>query len=253
MLGSRYGNVQQSGGSPPPFSPTSIAGCCLWLDGTDPLGTGTPPSPGASLPSWVDKSAQGNTCTQATSGRQPTYQTNIINGNASVLFLASSFQNVSMPVTGFPTGSAGRTFFFIVRPTDVAVNPNFFTYGNTTLSNRSFIFQIDTNDLANYSIFGFGNSTLTTAININNNYRLSMKGTSGASSSTFSYTINGITQSIGSSNASVQNTTSQSGFIGGGASGDYTGYLGEIIVYNNEISGGDFTSVQNYLSAKWGV
>jgi hypothetical protein len=42
----------------PPF--INIPGCVLWLDGTDPTGTGIPPTDGINITTWADKSGAGN-------------------------------------------------------------------------------------------------------------------------------------------------------------------------------------------------
>jgi hypothetical protein len=52
------------------FSPTSVGSLALWLDGTDPAGTGTAPSSGATVSTWVDKSTSAK---NATAGGTPTY------------------------------------------------------------------------------------------------------------------------------------------------------------------------------------
>lgn len=46
-----------------PLSPASISGLNLWLDATDPAGTGIQPADGTSLTSWKDKSSTGYTLT----------------------------------------------------------------------------------------------------------------------------------------------------------------------------------------------
>jgi len=43
------------------FIPSYFSSLGLWLDGADPLGTGIPPSEGAAVQTWLDKSVQGRT------------------------------------------------------------------------------------------------------------------------------------------------------------------------------------------------
>ena len=52
------------------FQPTTISGCQLWLDGTDPAGTGSAPTNGATVSTWVDKSGNG---LNGTAVNNPTY------------------------------------------------------------------------------------------------------------------------------------------------------------------------------------
>ena len=67
--------------------------CQLWLDGADPAGTGTPPSNGATVSTWVDKSTAKN----AAATGSPTYVSGGgINFNGSSYFSNLSFaQNLS--------------------------------------------------------------------------------------------------------------------------------------------------------------
>lgn len=70
------------GGAPAvAFSPSSVTGLQVWLQAdslaladADPVAT------------WTDSSGNGNNATQATSGSQPTYKTNIVNGKPVVRF-----------------------------------------------------------------------------------------------------------------------------------------------------------------------
>jgi len=53
-------------GLPQPFTPLNIyRNLFLWLDGADPLGTGTPPANGTVISTWYDKSSKNNSVTSA--------------------------------------------------------------------------------------------------------------------------------------------------------------------------------------------
>ena len=54
----------------PYFSPTSIGGCALWLDGADPAGNGVIPANGSTVSTWVDKSGNSKNGSQV---NNPTY------------------------------------------------------------------------------------------------------------------------------------------------------------------------------------
>jgi sugar lactone lactonase YvrE len=64
--------------SSPVVSITSINGLQLWLDGQDPLNTGSAPSNGTSLSTWYDKSGNANNLTQSTTGYQPQYSSGVV-------------------------------------------------------------------------------------------------------------------------------------------------------------------------------
>lgn len=63
-------------------TPGNVSGCTLWLNAAFITGK----SNGDSMSSWDDSSGNGITTTQATGARQPTYQTNQVNGLPGVLF-----------------------------------------------------------------------------------------------------------------------------------------------------------------------
>ena len=87
------------------FSPKQIGGLALWLDGTDPTGTGTVPTSGATITSWKDKSGSANHF-GTTSGTT----TNILNnGKWGVNFPLGAVMTSANQIT-FTTSSQ----FFIV-------------------------------------------------------------------------------------------------------------------------------------------
>ena len=56
----------------------------LWLDGSDPLGTGTPPSDGAHVATWDDKSNSNNFNMPAAS--MPAYYSDGIGSRGAIRF-----------------------------------------------------------------------------------------------------------------------------------------------------------------------
>jgi hypothetical protein len=81
------------------FSPTSFTGCQLWLDASDPAGTGIKAASGASISTWVDKSKMGNNAiayTQymvgatVTAATNPTIVSPSQNGLPGLLFSGTS-------------------------------------------------------------------------------------------------------------------------------------------------------------------
>jgi hypothetical protein len=53
------------------FTPSSFSSIQLWLDGADPLGTGTAPANGTSITTWANKAGVGSNATSV--GTAPTY------------------------------------------------------------------------------------------------------------------------------------------------------------------------------------
>ena len=82
--------------------------------------------------------------------------------------------------------------------------------------------------------------------------------TNGTASNRLQYSKNGgafagnnpYTNSTTSSD-SAQNLCLGNTFTGGAL--PYNGWMGEIIIYDSILSAGNITSVQTYISAKWGI
>ena len=79
--------------------PKSVSGLVLWLDGSDPAGTGVVPANGTVLTTWVDKS--GNSY-NATGVNSPTTVTNAVNSLAVTSYNGSSYSYSPIAANTFP-------------------------------------------------------------------------------------------------------------------------------------------------------
>ena len=113
------------------FLPTAISNCALWLDGTDPAGTGVVPSAG-SLSTWTDKSGKSNSPTSS-SGTYPTYSPTskcvTWNGGGAQLTFPTSLYP-------FVVGTAFTVFFVEQRTTG---SENFIIRGSTQGTNQNLL------------------------------------------------------------------------------------------------------------------
>jgi len=110
------------------FSPASLASApkIIWIDGADPLGTGTPPADGTNtLP--VDKFSVLN-LVQATSSKRPVFNTNVQNSLGS---LRSNAANVTA-LTGSIALGASLSFIALITPSTAA---NAYVFGSNGSSN----------------------------------------------------------------------------------------------------------------------
>ncbi len=102
----RIQTAMQSGGGAAAWTPASIAGLQLWLDASQIAGL----NDGDAVATWTDLSGNSNNATQATASKQPTYQTNEVNGRPAVQtdgvddFIRSTFAT-SQPFTRFSVWS----------------------------------------------------------------------------------------------------------------------------------------------------
>jgi hypothetical protein len=224
------------------FSPTSITGLQLWLDGNDPAGTGTQPANGATVSTWVDKSGNGYNATAAPSRIAGTYST-------------------AYNAVNFATSSTGYITTYSAAPTNETM---FVVFNNPSPSSANNIIiggvQGARSLGAGYTADGLG-----TVGNLNTQVAWLAR--------TGSYT-SGTTMLVTSKFTTSTNTVSLNGGVNtasGGAPGftagrvtylgvdatdsfyHYVGYGMEILFYNSVLSTLQTQQIEGYLAHKWGI
>ena len=227
------------------FTPLSIQGCALWLDGADPNATGVTPSNGATVSTWVDKSGNGN---NATAGTSPTFNSSGINNKGVISFNGSSqFLNTQDLYSGrsFAVFTLVRRQASIPGQTGILAGTTFGTNlnlglvwtTNTTLRLGFFNNDLDYTSFPTYT----GNSTTEPA------YLITWYYTSG----TRQIYVNG---ALAASDANATNLISNnSPVIGKWSSTFWTGFIGELITYNGVLTASERQQVEGYLANKWGL
>lgn len=238
------------------FAPTQISNCQLWLDSYDPLGTGTPPSYGATFTTLADKSGNSRNFSVNTG---TTYYCNY--ESRPSIFISNSIMYVSNAVD-----LTSYTIFIVCQSSNYADNQT--TFVALTNSNGA-------SDYNSYDSFGFYVDAATNrnrfygSINTNvvynsltavgaNYYPLSQTCYSSTSGGSLLSYPNGNVG--GSQNAGITRTGTARGFAIGAdyASGVlYTTspkvFINEIIVYNFVLSDTQRRQVEAYLSQKWAL
>ena len=219
------------------FLPTAISNCALWLDGTDPAGTGVVPANNATVSTWADKSGLGNS---GTGGVSPTYNTS----EKAITFNGSSWLS-----TSYSSVPANETAFIVFKTTSTAVQNNCFMIGPSSSGGR-LILSVNEND-------GFGLSFKIGAYAIANGSRLSQVqnqmylGTTTVASTTSFVYLNGTQGSSSTLTYSGSSTTQIGTAVSGSAI--YIGYIYEIIMYNSLLGTTQRQQVEGYLAQKWGL
>ena len=235
-------------------NPRSIPSCAMWLDGSDPAGTGVAPANNSAISTWVDKS--GNGCNATASSSNPTFLSNQYNGYGLINFSGGVyFSNAT-----FNYNLPNRTLFIVCSST-VAGYTGFLSFNNTagtdySASNTMNYASPGTNSLqiaaalsaagGGFNVFFGTGSTTQFAI-----YGDTFSGT------TESYFMNG--SNMGSTTTSTTFGASTSIYIGarqlGGFTGTYsiTGTISELIIYNYAITSSQRQQVEGYLAWKWGL
>ena len=228
------------------FTPTSIGGCALWLDGADPAGTGTPPSNGATVSTWTDKSTSAK---NATAGGTPTYVSGGgINFNGSSYFTNLSFaQNLSQRSIFIVMQETTRTAVGGVFP--LIPNPS----SGSDYDSTGTALSIETqNGLRFYSGAGYtsdiGNTSLLVkaVYNDNMNVRAGTGFVNGTSAAT-------VTASYTAGTCSGYGLGAR--WIGGAISLTYplNGIIFEILFFNTPLGITNRQLIEGYLAWKWGL
>ena len=222
------------------FLPNAISGLQLWFDANDIDGDfdyTDNPGNGSAIALWKDKSGNNRDASQGTGSFQPTYNINGIGGANSMTFLTDYLSGNDI---GIDTRNDDFTMI-VVKDTSIATNYD------TFISSESFGFATQVLRFKSGShLFwtpttGADIRTLTAdnTANTVTSYRNGTLNTSG--------TLNpGPTQSV---NFEI----GRDGLSGIGGADYFIGDIGEVIIYNNDLSSSDRQAVEQYLGTKYGI
>jgi hypothetical protein len=227
-------SIAASGKSVWGFSPQSIPGLALWLDGAD--SSSFTFSSGSNISSWRDKSGKG--LNVSTTANYPVYT------STGVQFTGST-PTVLSNVTGYAASNTLTTFV---------------VYQSTVASSRQRYFVSTYN--GNYNIFAGDTTYITAGTTSLNNYQgpISYSANTtylisqvGYSAGSISWAING-TESLSWGNVGAGSASGSTSILVGGQSTVYfTGYIMEILMYDSYFTSSQRQQVEGYLAAKWGL
>jgi len=227
----------------PTFSPTSISGCRLWLDGADAT---TLSLSGTIVTQWRDKSGNANNTT--TIGGSPTYTSNFINLNGSTTYLVGPYVNTTQFLTMFVVVTVNfsqgdyNSYYRLLSIGSTGAND----YENDAYA--SILHAGGTNQLGGYRNRQTNFATVTT-----NTLFIIAVVYDGTNSTNY---INGTSASVVSSTGTFGTSSYSIGRDVGNSFGAYTywpGTVGEVIVYNASLTATQRQQVEGYLAWKWGL
>jgi len=241
------------------FVPTSVTGLIAWYSADSITGVTTD---NTGVSSWTDRTGFGRNATQATSGSQPTYKTNRLNGKPVVRFNPSgNFLQITSA-----SFSGGATFFLVCSASSATLSGNngilcAASSGNDYDTGESFLMTVGYTGPNNPSGFnpgwrGVGGVNVTTVFRAWYywTYHVAPSGANVVQKLRRSGTEIDSRTNAASSNASPTKMTI-GGRIGGGnfTSPYYQGDIAEILVYNNDIGASNITLVENYIKDKYAL
>jgi len=215
-------------------SPTDIAGCVVWYDGSDPAGDGSTVTVSTELTTWVDKSGNNNNADQQDLNMQAKVRANILNGLSTVSFDGiDDFYNFTK-VTDI------RTVFWVINETDYS-EPHFLLGDD---QNYDFSRGMDNSDQPNGA---FWHSIYTS-----NNIR------TGSTFLNRNLVIDPFNEQLPTGRFNVVSMVTAGNVVANQLTRDrdlsgrtWKGDIAEIIIYNQPLSDNDRQMVENYLYNKW--
>jgi hypothetical protein len=222
------------------FSSTSVAGLQLWFDGADPLGTGTPPSNGASVTTWADKSGNGYNTTSV-SGTAPTY----VSASRSISFGGSSYYN--LPNGSIPFNNTSYSVYFVATFVDSSNAPA--VLGGGVATGNSGFFMGGRPDRTVITTWQF-NDIYTSSVYTNNTPVLyDSLYQSGGQRSIYLYGTSNGTDTPG-----TRTQVNTNNYIGNNLNTQrMNGTISEILVYNISHTTNQRQLIEGYLAWKWGI
>jgi hypothetical protein len=223
------------------FNPASITGCQLWLDGSDPAGTGVVPSNGTVLTSWIDKS--GN-LKHAAGVNSPTVVTSAVNSLSAVSYNGSSYSYSSIASGTF---SSGMIIFIVYK-----VNGSVTYCAPITRSIGNMGYPIDQYNGVRYLYGSGGGSSWSHASATSTTLFTQIILSSGGT--TLSEYVNGTGATI--TGSFPYNDGASYVYIGtrDDKVTSFNGYMCEALAYNNaSMTVSQRQQVEGYLAWKWGI
>ncbi len=213
----------------PPFKPSDISGCVIWLDAAD---SSTLTLSGLNVTGWTDKSGKGNTITITSSGGRPSWN--------------STRQSVITGSGGFfslPIQTVVKEYGFFVYQAYSSTGSDFFV-GNANYSRRIRLGGA-TADFSTYNIsWVIGpDVNLGGGINTTNLFRFDTTSRLSLNRGATTFTGNAL-----STFAIQTGTLTRLGEFAGSLGGE----IMEAIVYQNvDLTPANIVAVENYLATKW--
>ena len=221
------------------YTPTTIAGCFLWLDAKDP--TTFAFSSGSNIMSWIDKSGVGNNATSSNGTATYTANSVYFPGSANLITNANiTLNNVTIFTLFTYTGTVGYRCLLTGYSNTSSVGGITVVYNNLSGSNF-------------YLVGSYGVANVVTA---------PLNSASGGSPYIVCFTNTSSVPTLYQNGSNVTNspvtqvlTGTYKTSIGADVDGlQYvTGNLYEVIVFSNVLTTTQRQNIEGYLAAKWSL
>jgi hypothetical protein len=232
---------------PPPFSLLDYGTLAVWLDATDVTGTGTNPSNGSVVNTWVNKVQGGGS---ASGGGNPVLASTGVNGKPGI-YLNNMFYSGNMTNTGSVCTA------FIVATLAATGTPEYGrllslgTAGVPDYSGSNSLIAFLQNNTALQSISSWRGTYMSTkSIPA---FATPFYATCIANNTTITNFVNGLAGNSAASTGSFSISRYGVGTSPEAPATSWRGYVSEVIIYNSALSTVSQQAVESYLATKWGI
>ena len=229
------------------FSPKQIAGCSHWFDATD---SSTITLSSGSLTQWNDKSGNGRNLTAVAGFANATVSSGYQNGLNVFNFSGNGLYRTALGNVSYPL-----EVYIIVALKSLTTHVDVLGMGDTSVDNFNSLTFSESAARRWHNGSSFGNrQTISTSDETslsflliqwsiaNGNYLLRRNGTQLIQASqTYSFS----SPSTSAFQIGYRHTNTNAA--------NFSGYIGEIVVFNNQIGATDRQNVESYLTQKWGL
>lgn len=234
---------------PPVTSPIQIPDTLLWFDAFEINGAGNAnPSNGATVSTWVDKSAGANNFTAIDPGALPVYQANGFRGLPTVR-IDSTMDGFEAP-TGFASGSGGYTIFFVGQQLENNVGGFNAYLLDMSGTQRFLVWLNDDNSPGFYFQNAFqGGTAIQDAAERYATWKFDQGNTPTAE-----LRLNGVSSRTDAN--FVSSTLDNPLRIGSRFAAEdvlnFDGFISEFLIYDRGLTAQEILQVEEYLRIKWG-
>lgn len=240
---------------PPPFVPTDIADCELWLRGDDVVLNVT------NVAQWNDLSGNGRNFVQGTAARQPVYESSVAGINNMPALRGDGTQDWMTMNANIIPGATLRTLFTVTENT-LDQNAAVFVDGDTNTQTQFALKVGATLDTWAIQLLGGGSSSSTFSRTLNSwaywafmvndpDLSLTTARRNGTAAPPVTQTA-GVDMNVTANFSSVFATGFNASTVNG-SQGLFQGSIAEIIYYSRVLNSVEIAQVEAYLAARYAL
>jgi hypothetical protein len=234
---------RRGGGGGVPVEPPQLAKLSVWYKADEGITLNA-----TDVAAWANQGTAGGSAAQGTAANQPLYVEDGQNGlpvirfNGTTDFLSQALLTLPSRFTIIVAGKfTNAKDLFIEHGPEAINNPGFFLFGDGSGGLTS-VHRGGTKEFTTSAANAMGSAWATFGATYNGDWSVSKSGTA-------------ITVTPGGDPSVADSTLEETLWICSrvGTSFFSDGDLGEILIWDDPLSAGDFAAAEDYLGARWGV